>query len=165
MLVSVPTSKFLNIAMRTLLMKIKIKIHGSGCAPNAWWSFLLIIMGVRLTSHWTAAAFVGLLFVPGWMNEWMNCFFLIFGNVDPTLKWYRQGKTEKLRKNYPSATLSTTNPTGLTWERTRTAAVRGRRLTVWAMARPIMIIQTFITTGKMVQKFLEGSTQKAGYGK
>jgi hypothetical protein len=30
----------------------------------------ILIMGVRLTFYWTAAAFTGLLFVPGW--EWMN---------------------------------------------------------------------------------------------
>jgi hypothetical protein len=65
---------------------------------NIFW-----FMGVRLTSHWTAAAFTGLLFVPGWgwvkgwMNEWMNeLFFLIFGKVKPTVEWYWQGKTEEL---------------------------------------------------------------------
>jgi hypothetical protein len=40
------------------------------------------------------------------------------------------------RKACPSATLSTTNPTGLTWVRTQAATVRGRRLTVLAMAWP-----------------------------
>jgi hypothetical protein len=33
------------------------------------------------------------------------------------------------RKICPSATLSTTNPTGLTWARTQATSVRGRRLT------------------------------------
>jgi hypothetical protein len=42
------------------------------------------------------------------------------------------------RKTCPSATLSTTNLTGVTWARTQAAAVRGRRLTPWAMARPFM---------------------------
>jgi hypothetical protein len=34
----------------------------------------ILIMGVRLTSHWTAAAFTGLLSVPGWewMSEWVK---------------------------------------------------------------------------------------------
>jgi hypothetical protein len=29
-------------------------------------------------------------------NEWMNYFFLIFGNVEPTVEWYWQEKTEGL---------------------------------------------------------------------
>jgi hypothetical protein len=51
------------------------------------------------------------------------------------VEWYWQGKTEGLGKNCPSATLSTTNRT-LMWARARAAAVRSRRLTAWAMARP-----------------------------
>jgi hypothetical protein len=34
--------------------------------------FYILVMGVRLMSHWTATAFTGLFFVPGWgwMGEW-----------------------------------------------------------------------------------------------
>jgi hypothetical protein len=107
-------------------------------------------MGVRLTSHWTAAAFTGLLFVPGrewmklvngWMNEWRGwvkeLFFLIFGNCGAHggIILTRENRRTR-RRTCPSATLSTTNPTGLTRARTRAAAVRGRRLTAWAMVRP-----------------------------
>jgi hypothetical protein len=60
----------------------------------------ILIMGVRLTSHWTAAAFTGLLFLPGWewMNGWMSekYFFLIYEKVEPTVEWYWHGKTEEL---------------------------------------------------------------------
>jgi hypothetical protein len=45
-----------------------------------------------------------------------------------TAEWYWQGKTEEL---CPSQT-----PHGLTRPRTRASAVRGRRLTAWATARP-----------------------------
>jgi hypothetical protein len=63
--------------------------------------FGILVMGVRLTSYWTAAAFTGLLSVPGWrwVKGWMNertIFFLIFGKVEPTVEWYWQGKTEEL---------------------------------------------------------------------
>jgi hypothetical protein len=53
------------------------------------------------------------------------------------VEWYLTGENRRTRwETYHSAALSTTNPTGLTWARTRTSAVRGRRLTAWAMARP-----------------------------
>jgi hypothetical protein len=46
-------------------------------------------------------------------------------------------RSTREKKNCPTATLSTTNPTcGLTWYRTRASAVGGRRLTAWVMARP-----------------------------
>jgi hypothetical protein len=92
----------------------------------------ILIMGVRPTSHWTAATFTGLLFVPGW--EWMSerTFFFNFRKfgahgmiLTGENRWTR-------RKTCPSATLSTTNPTGLTRARTWAAAVWGRRLTAWA---------------------------------
>jgi hypothetical protein len=47
------------------------------------------------------------------------------------------GETEVLGENLPSATLPTTNPTWIDpGARTRASAVRGQRLTAWAMARP-----------------------------
>jgi hypothetical protein len=47
-----------------------------------------------------------------------------------------QGKPKYSDKTCPSATLSTTNPTWLTGDRNRSAALGSRRLTAWAMARP-----------------------------
>jgi hypothetical protein len=67
------------------------------------------------------------------MDEWKNYFFLIFGNVQSTVEWYRQGKTEGLGEKSAQCALSTTNPTGLTRMRTRAAAVKGRRLIAWAI--------------------------------
>jgi hypothetical protein len=61
----------------------------------------ILAMGLRMTSHWTAAAFTGLLSVPGWeqvnewMNEWTNEFFN-FRKLEPTVERYGQGKTEEL---------------------------------------------------------------------
>jgi hypothetical protein len=46
-----------------------------------------------------------------------------------------QGKPKYAENTYLSATLSTTNPTWLTWARTRAAVVRSRQLTAWAMAQ------------------------------
>jgi hypothetical protein len=78
----------------------------------------VLIMEVRPTSHWTAAAFTDLLFVPGWewmsewVNEWINewmsertIFFLIFGNVEPLVEWYWHGKTEGLGEKAVSVRL------------------------------------------------------------
>jgi hypothetical protein len=47
-----------------------------------------------------------------------------------------QEKPKYSEKTCPSAILSTTNPTWLTWVRTRAAAVGSRRLIAWAMALP-----------------------------
>jgi hypothetical protein len=50
-----------------------------------------------------------------------------------------QGKPKCLDETCPRATLSTTNPHGLTKVRTRGAAVGSRWLTAWAMARPFTL--------------------------
>jgi hypothetical protein len=102
---------------------------------------LVLVMGVRLTSRWTAGAFRGLLSLPRWgwvkgrMNEWDN-YFLNFRKSGAHGGMVLTGENRKSRrKACPSVILSTTNPTGLTWARTHATAVRGWRLTAWAMAR------------------------------
>jgi hypothetical protein len=88
-------------------------------------SWIILIIGVRLTSHWTAAAFTGLLFVPGW--EWMSeiTIFFNFRKFRAHGGMILTGETRRTRrKTCPSDTLSTTYPTGLTQTRTRAAAVR-----------------------------------------
>jgi hypothetical protein len=112
----------------------------------------ILVMGVRLTSHWTAAAFTGLLFVSEW--EWVSerkRYFFNFRKCGAHGGMILTGENRRpRRKTCPSATLSTTNPTGLTRARNRAAAVKGRWLTAWAMARPSTVlsqeavIQTFI---------------------
>jgi hypothetical protein len=92
------------------------------------WHFAIsgvLVMGVRLTSHWTAASFTGLSSVPGWgwvkgwMNEWTFFFnFRKSGAHDGMILTGENRRTR--RKTCPSATLSTTNPTGLAWARTPT---------------------------------------------
>jgi hypothetical protein len=68
-----------------------------------------------------------------WMDEWNNYFFEFSEMWNPRWNDIDRGiPKDSGGKTCPSATLSTTNPTGLT----RAAAVRGRRLTAWAMARP-----------------------------
>jgi hypothetical protein len=99
----------------------------------------ILIMGLTLTCHWTAAAFTGLLSVPGWVRRWTNerTFFFNFRKCGVRSGMILTGENLRTRrKTCPSATLSTINPTGLTRARTRAAAVRGRRLTAWAMAQP-----------------------------
>jgi hypothetical protein len=62
-------------------------------------------------------------FVPKMIHEW------IWSSGVMTLT----GENRRTRrKTCPSATISTTNPTGLTWAQTRADAVSGRRLTAWA---------------------------------
>ena len=68
---------------------------------------------------------------------WRWLVFLVFPcNVAPVeLNW--QGKTEVLgEKPVPVPLCPPQIPHGLIWDRTRSSAVRGRRLTAWAMARP-----------------------------
>jgi hypothetical protein len=95
----------------------------------------VLIMGVSLTCHWTAAAFTGLLFVPRrineWMDEWKN-FLFNFRKCGAHGGMIQTGENRRTRRETcPSATLSTTNPTGLTRAWTRASAMKGRRLTAW----------------------------------
>jgi hypothetical protein len=77
----------------------------------------------RHVGHWMAYCTC-----PGWLWWWR-----IRWNED----W--QAKPKYSEKTYPSATLSTTNPTCQTRAWTRAAAVGSQRLTAWAMARPIIV--------------------------
>jgi hypothetical protein len=59
-----------------------------------------------------------------------------------TVEWYWQGKTEELGEKPVPVTLCTPQiPYGLTRVRTRDSAVRGRRLTAWAMARTFKFLR------------------------
>jgi hypothetical protein len=58
-------------------------------------------------------------------------------NMEQRWNYTDRGKPKNSeKKSLTSATLSTTNTNGLTWAQTRDVAVRRRRLTAWAMARP-----------------------------
>jgi hypothetical protein len=58
-----------------------------------------------------------------------------------TVEWYWQGKTEELgEKPVPVPLCPPQIPNGLNRARTRASAVRGRRLTTWATARPLRMI-------------------------
>jgi hypothetical protein len=60
-----------------------------------------------------------------------------------TVEWYWQGKTEELvEKPVPVPLFPPQIPYGLTRARTRASAVRGRRLTTWAMARSHFVLRT-----------------------
>jgi hypothetical protein len=75
-----------------------------------------------------------------WANEWMSertiFFFFGFRKCGAHGGMIQTGGNRRTRRETcASATLFTTNPTGVTRARTQAAAVRGRRLTAWAMAR------------------------------
>jgi hypothetical protein len=81
--------------------------------------------GGSSTQAWTPT-YVSILRIPQMIWVWR-----------PTMEWYWQGKTEELgEKPVPVPLCPPQIPHGLTRERTRASAVRGRRLTTWAMARP-----------------------------
>jgi hypothetical protein len=61
-------------------------------------------------------------------------------NVEQSVEWELAGKTEVLGgKPAPMPLCPPQIPHDLTWARTRAAAVGNRRLTAWAMARPLLI--------------------------
>jgi hypothetical protein len=58
-----------------------------------------------------------------------------------TVEWYWQGETEELgEKSVPVPLCPPQTPHGLTRARTLASAVRDRRLTTWAMVRPICLL-------------------------
>jgi hypothetical protein len=70
-----------------------------------------------------------------------SIFLLYLGDCDDGevdgMNGFLAGEPKYSEKTYSSATLSTTNPTCQTRERTRAAAVGSQRLTASAMARPL----------------------------
>jgi hypothetical protein len=82
-----------------------------------------------------------------------------------TVEWYWQGKTEELgEKPVPVPLCPQQIPHGLTQARTRASAVRVRRLTTWAMARPfryvtkLLIRESYLTLSKITRcNFLSSS--------
>jgi hypothetical protein len=59
-----------------------------------------------------------------------------------SVEWELAGETEVLGENLPQWHFVHHNPHDLTWARTRAAAVGSRRLTAWAMARPLHLANT-----------------------
>jgi hypothetical protein len=69
-------------------------------------------------------------------ERWLVFFFIFPSNGAP-VEWKWQAKTEVFgEKPVPVPLCSPQIPHGLTRDLTRASAVRGRRLTAWAMARP-----------------------------
>jgi hypothetical protein len=58
-----------------------------------------------------------------------------------TVEWYIDRVNQKLGNKPVPVPLCPQVPHGLTRARTRASAVRGRRLTTWAMARPCCLLQ------------------------
>jgi hypothetical protein len=68
--------------------------------------------------------------------RWLVIFRFFPRNGTP-VEWNSQGKTEVLGENpVPVPFCPPQIPHGLTQDRNRASAVRGRRLTAWAIARP-----------------------------
>jgi hypothetical protein len=71
-------------------------------------------------------------------------FFFIFASNGAPVEWNWQGKTEVLgEKPVPVPLCPPQIPHWLTRDRTRAAAVEGRRLTAWAMARPLLTVARY----------------------
>jgi hypothetical protein len=98
-------------------------VHQIGECIN--WFIFLLFDGVRL-HLWNAVTNGHIVHPPGDIWVWRT-----------TVEWYWQGKIEDVReKPIPVSLCPLQIPHGLNRARTRDLAVRGRRLTAWAMARP-----------------------------
>jgi hypothetical protein len=76
----------------------------------------------------------------------MMIIFCPFPSNGAPVEWNWQGKTEELgEKPVPVPLCPPQMPHGLTQDRTRASAVGGRRLTAWAMARPVCVLKLFIS--------------------
>jgi hypothetical protein len=85
--------------------------------------------GRSSTQAWMPT-YVSILRIPQMIRVWRE-----------TVEWYWQGKTEELgKKPVPVPLCPPQIPHGLTRTRTRASAVRGRRLTNWALARPCRVV-------------------------
>jgi hypothetical protein len=74
----------------------------------------------------------------------------------PTVEWYWQGKAEELwEKPLPVPLCPPEIPHGLTRARTRASAVRGRRLTTWAMSRPNLHLTLIWISSKCISYTVE----------
>jgi hypothetical protein len=65
-----------------------------------------------------------------------------------------RGNWSTRRKHAPVPLCPPQIPHDLTWARTRTAAVESRRLTVWAMARPIAMLILLIRNFMKIRQHL-----------
>jgi hypothetical protein len=71
------------------------------------------------------------------MRKMMRVFFLLFHFNGAPVEWNSQGKSKYSgEKPVPVPLCAPQIPHGPTRDRTRASAVRGRRLTAWAMPRP-----------------------------
>jgi hypothetical protein len=73
----------------------------------------------------------------------MIIIFCPFRSSGAPVEWNWQGKTGVLGEKPVPMTLCPQIPHGLTRDRTRASEVGGRRLTAWAMARPITSLTHF----------------------
>jgi hypothetical protein len=102
--------------------------------------FFLWRWGGSSTQAWMPTFYVSILCIPQMIWVWTAM-----------VEWYWQRKTEELgEKPVPVPLCPPQIPHGLTQVRTRASAVRGWRLTTWAMARPLLQSLTSTELGHII---------------
>jgi hypothetical protein len=87
-------------------------------------------------------------------DEIWSVFFFIFPSNGARVEWSWQGETEVLgEKPVPVPLCQPQIPMDWSRDQTRASAVRGRRLTAWAMARPSSDAYSELRSVRLAHKF------------
>jgi hypothetical protein len=82
------------------------------------------------------------LFISYSVSSYRTPYGVVIDGYGAMVGWYWQGKTEELgEKPAPVPLCPPQIPHGSTLARTRASALRGQRLTAWAMARPVFFLR------------------------
>jgi hypothetical protein len=107
------------------------------CGLYLSWHYALLFVKDPAADATDAPQAWGLLCNPG--MKMITVFFFVFPCNGSPMEWNWQGKTKvRGEKPVPVPHCPQQIPHGLTRDRTRASAVRGRPVTAWAMARPLL---------------------------